>query len=390
MLRGIFITTKDPQSILSQYMKPPEDSDIMNSVLSIAEHSQDPNSFKPLIQRGKYFYCIKNSGEVTIILVIEGDASAILYVSYLEKIEEILHLYVEDPLTEFGVKDNFTTVYRVLDVFMDSNFPLAEDYNNILQFIPKKNDDKPQLSGIYPWRANNLTYRSQYFNFSVDEYFDYNMAMNGKINNLQIRGDVFVDAQVNETPRCSFTFRNSPVFDDISFHRCVDQKLYFMTKRIEFVPAHGKFTLLNYRLQGQFKSPVDINVSFTPHLTKVELKITVTANTPANDVNISFAIPKSLENTLIPTQGTFTALNDQMNWNIGKLKAGKPQELQGTIECAEICKCTAFKVGFSIPNAISSCEIADISVMDAPEFKQTPTVKYQGYSGNFQIRAGML
>ena len=177
MLKGVFVVSNELMPIISKYQETPDSNEIVDTVLKWVRIGQDPNFFKPIVHTENFNICMKQSGEVWIAIVVSGDPQAMLFVSYLNKIEELLHQYVEKPLTEFGVKDNFVNIYRVIDVFMDNNFPLCDDFNSLLQFIPlKENGEKATLNAISPWRANGITYKKQSIAFNVTEFVDYSIS----------------------------------------------------------------------------------------------------------------------------------------------------------------------------------------------------------------------
>ena len=390
MLKGVFVVSNELMPIISKYQETPDSNEIVDTVLKWVRIGQDPNFFKPIVHTENFNICMKQSGEVWIAIVVSGDPQAMLFVSYLNKIEELLHQYVEKPLTEFGVKDNFVNIYRVIDVFMDNNFPLCDDFNSLLQFIPlKENGEKATLNAISPWRANGITYRKQSIAFNVTEFVDYSISSTGKVQNYQIRGEVDAKAELNGSPRCSFSFRNSPLFDDICFHRCVDQNAYFATKRVEFVPPQGEFHLLNYRIQTVPKVPLEVKASVFPQSSKIDVKLNIKTELQADNVAISFNVIGAGETKITVTSGSVVVVGDKVTWNIGKLKPGKAQDFSGSVECGSFCKQLVFQVKFQTDQSTSGYDIQNIHI-DTNEAQPASTVKVTSKSGHYQLRAGII
>jgi hypothetical protein len=389
MLKAIFITNNEPLAIVSKYQSQPDSAESLNTVLKWVKISQDPALFKPIIHTENYNILLKKSGEVWIAAVIEGDAAPMLFASYIEKIESILHQFIENPLTEFGVKDNFVTVYRIIDVFLDSDFPLCDDFDSVIQFIPQKEKtEKAQFNAMYPWRATLPASGKSKITFDVTEYLDLSISSTGKIINNQIRGVVDISTVLDGSPRISFGFKNSPLFDDIAVHNCVDFKSYMATKRIEFVPPTGKCNLLKYRLQITPKVPIEVKTSFIPQTSKVDLKVSVSVNEMCDDVSIAFDVLGASDARLTETAGTHSMLGDRITWTLGKMKPGKAQELNGVVECGSFCRQTVFMINFQSEQSLSGFDIQNVNiggVQSAPSTK----INYTAKAGHFQIRNGM-
>lgn len=389
MLKAIFVVNNEPLAIVSKYQSQPENQEALNNVLKWVKISQDPALFKPIIHTDNYNILLKKSGEVWLAAAIAGDGSPMLFASYLDKIEKILHQFIENPLTEFGVKDNFVTIYRIIDVFLDGDFPLCDDFDSIIQFIPQKGKtEKAQFSAMYPWRATMPASGRPQISFDVTEILDLSISSTGKIINNQVRGVVELSTVLEGNPRISFGFKNSPLFDDISFHNCVDYKNYMSTKRIEFVPPTGKCTLLKYRLQTTPKIPVEVKTTFVPQSSKVDLRVSVTANEICDNVAVSFDVLGASDSFLTETIGSHTISGDRVTWTLGKMKPGKTQELVGTVECGSFCRQTVFMIDFQTEQSLTHFDIQNVNI-DGIQSPPQAKIKYMSKAGHFQIRNGI-
>ncbi|KAH0788986.1 Adaptor complexes medium subunit family protein [Histomonas meleagridis] len=390
MLKAIYIINKEPVPIVAKLQRGDIESDIANEICEIISSAPTPSSILPLVSNPNHSFCIKQSGEVFLAAVVDGDGQAIFYLSILDQLEELLHLYIENPLTDYGIKENFSNVYRLLDIFVDSGYPLVDDYNAMIQFIPPKGKtEKGQINTIYPWRASGFTYKKQQVLLDVTEYIDYCVSSNGKVDLSQIRGDIYALTEVNGNPKCSFQWKNSPYFEDISFHRCVDVTNFQTTHRLEMIPPQGNCLIAQYRMQQRTKPPIDVKIALVPMHGKMDIRLTVTAERDLYDTNIKWEIISPTASTLTTKNGNITITGNEISWNIGTLKNTKVAELSGGVECDESCRQTTFRIGFRIDGQLASeCEIGTVQ-LDGAEKGAFAGAKYKTYAGKYQMRAGL-
>ena len=388
MLEAVFVANNEPSMIVSKFQVPPKTSELAEFALKCIRDASNPSEFKPIVYNQPHTYFFRHSGEVWLACVVDGDAQTMMFVSILDKIEELLNLYVEKPLTDYGVKNNFALIYRIIDMFLDSSYPLADDYNGLMQFIAPKGLERVTLNTIAPWRASGPVYKKQNVLLDVTEFVDYIVGLSGKVDILQIRGEIQMQAEVNGSPRCSFVWKNSPLFDDIAFHRSVDYGAFMSSKRIELVPPQGKFLLANYRMQMQAKLPLDIKAIVTPTRGKLDIKITINADKQIDDLSIKFDIPGAKESTLQAKQGELILGFETCTWKVGRIKAGKSTELTGAVGCSDECRQTVFCVNFQTEGLLSNCELTGVSIEGTADQNLYVGAKYLTRAGRFQIRAG--
>ena len=384
MLKAIYVVNNEPVPVVAKLQKG-SSADTAEELCNIIRLNSPP---PPISQAQNASYIIKKSGEVYLAAVCEGDGDAMFFVSLLDQLEELLHAYVGDPLTDFLVKDSFALVYRIIDVFVDCGFPLLDDFNAMIQFMPKVGE-KGQLNVLQPWRANGITYKRQQLLLDVVEYIDFVQSANGRIDLQQIRGVITMTAEVNGSPKCSFSWKNSPLFDDVAFHRCVDLTNFQTGRRLELVPPHGDCVLAQYRMfNHQGRPPFDLKVALVPTKGMLDLRLTATCEKDLLEVAVKWNVEQPGESTLATKNGKLEQSGEEFTWRIGSMKTGKSAELTGTVKCAETCRQTVFRVEFKIDGSLASgCELGTVQ-LDGGEAGAFVGAKYETRCGKFQIRAG--
>jgi len=128
--------------------------------------------------------------------------------------------------------------------------------------------------------------------------------------------------------------------DDCNFHECVNTENFESEKILSLLPPDGEFTVMNYRITSDFRTPFRIFPFFelvSPH--KIELIIKIRADIPeqnyGGNVIIVFPVPKSTSNvsnelgTGVVGQSTeYDQKERKAIWKIKKFNGGTEQTLK--------------------------------------------------------------
>ena len=77
------------------------------------------------IQRDSLIYISVCSNEMPPLLAIE----------FLHRIADIFHQYFGEPVDDIAIKDNFSTVYQLLEEMIDNGWPLTTEPNALKAMI---------------------------------------------------------------------------------------------------------------------------------------------------------------------------------------------------------------------------------------------------------------
>ena len=399
MISSLLVVNQEPIAIVVKTQRGSASSELISEICHLIRDNTNSTQLIPLVSTPKHSICFRQSGEVWLVAVVQGDGPSLFFMSILGQLEDILHKYIENPLTDFGVKDNFALIYRILDIFLDSGFPLIDDFDGMLQFIPcpsQQFNDKATANLIQPWRVNGPTVSKQNLYLDVIETLDNMYSLTTTQGSFsQIRGQIKAHANVNGNPHVIFSWKNSPLFEDISFHRCVDYQVYLNQKRIDFVPPHGDFILLEYRIpQHNVQAPIDFRANVVPMKGKLDISLSLSANTPpktpVKNIVVRFKVLNPESNNFTTKNGKINLMADEFVWEIGDLVPGKsPAELKGYVCCDDSCRSTVFRVEFlvDLQNAFSTFDLGNVQFSDSDLYVG---VKYQLIAGRYQIRGGMV
>lgn len=230
--------------------------------------------------------------------------------SFLSTLADTLHDYFGE-LNEHAIKDNFITVYELLDEMLDHGHPLTLErntlkeliqtptmFNKVLDSLGASGTDaqkhlpsytpfsKLQPSTI-PWRRSGVQYAQNEVFVDVVETINCIFSSSRRsVSSLSVSGAVKVNSRLSGMPdvtmhmrcqghgmghsaelsmsRSSSMGNNSlqPILDDTAFHHCVRTQRFEQTGALSFVPPDGQFTLMSFAIRDARYVPLPVDVQF--------------------------------------------------------------------------------------------------------------------------------
>ncbi|CAL8349450.1 unnamed protein product [Gadus morhua 'NCC'] len=127
---------------------------------------EEDGEITPIITHGNtHFLWIKHSN-LYLVATTRKNANAALVYSFLYKITQVFKEYFKE-LEEESIRDNFVTVYELMDEVMDFGFPQTTD-SKILQEYITQQGHKLEVGAPRPpatvtnavsWRSEGIKYR---------------------------------------------------------------------------------------------------------------------------------------------------------------------------------------------------------------------------------------
>lgn len=278
-------------------------------------------------------------------------------------------------LTEESIRKNFVLIYELIDEMMDNGFPqgtsteslksfvfnkpvLVQAQSALAQSIKKGMSSKttPSTSVDKPIAMSRQRGKKQKNEIFVDifERISVTFNANGFALNSEIDGTIQMKSYLSGNPELKLALNedlvvgntgsspgyNVVTLDDCNFHGCVNTDQFESDRCLSFYPPDGEFSLLNYKITSDFRSPFRIFPFFeltTPF--KVELVVKIRADIPeqnhGGNVLIQFPVPKSTQNVSLDmgvgVTGQFCEYNQKEKkviWKIKKFQGGSEQQLK--------------------------------------------------------------
>ena len=203
---------------------------------------------------------------VFLSAVCPAEVSPLLVLEFLHRVHNIFTEYFGSPADETAIKDNFSTVYQLLEEMVDYGWPLTTEPNALKAMIRPPNlmskllqsttsavsDELPSgtISNI-PWRAANVYYSQNEIYMDIVEEVDAIITAAGAVVARDVSGSIQCQSHLSGVPDLLLTFKDPTLIDDCSFHPCVRYARFEQDQVISFVPPDGNFELMRYRIHAE-------------------------------------------------------------------------------------------------------------------------------------------
>ncbi|KUF98501.1 hypothetical protein AM588_10007857 [Phytophthora nicotianae] len=182
------------------------------------------------------------------------------------------------------------------------------------------------------------------------------------------------------------------VLDDCNFHDCVQLDEFERDRVLIFQPPDGEFTVINYRITGDFRAPFRI-FPFVEELspTKIEMVLKIRADMPENNyganVIIRFPVPQStvavscdIGKSAAGQLAEYRENENQVRWAIKRFTGGTELTLRAKITLGQPSPHVRREIGpvsmnFEIPMYNTSS--LQVRYLRIPEHARHPNYTYK-------------
>lgn len=399
MIAAAFIVNKDGVVLIEkQYRDHIPRSGIDSACMAIQDKSTTPPG---IIPNGDYTSVLHHEGDIWLVGVCEGDEFSLFALSVLKTIGRDLATLLKGGATEVSIKDEYPTVYQILDYAVDFGYPFLNESNTITTLLhrpppdPTKGIGRLQLDFQRPWRAVGVKYGSNELLIDVVETVDLTVSDSGVINFCHIRGAVNVRSRLSGNPHCKLILSGNTHYEDVVYHRCVE--IDGFEKIIPFVPPDGWFTLIQYRtttthvtlplwLAPKFnwsRGGVSFEISMKPPPTKLER------------IEVRFTLPQGVgAPSLTPSSGRadFETATRDVVWRIPLYGLSDPISLRGnaTVESGFSIagRHPVISARFATSGVAPSGFKAERTDIEGVDYKMFKGVKYVTVAGDYEFKTG--
>jgi len=319
-----------------------------------------------------YFYQQEN--DLYFLGTCSGNMSPCLGAEVLHRIARIFKDYC-GVLTEESIRRNFTLLYELIDEILDYgivqetssellkahvfNEPVEMSKSKLKNFkvemgsgktTPSTATDKP----ISFARGSGKKQKNEIF-VDIFERITVTFNTNGYTLNSQIDGSIQMKSYLSGNPELKLALNEDLVIganngtnyssvrmDDCNFHECVRFDEFENGRALLLYPPDGEFTVLNYRINGEFRCPFRVFPFLeSTNLYRQELLIKVRADIPeqnyGGNVVITVPVPECTTNVTsdlgkVPGQSCeYVANKQEYYWRIKKFQGATEQQIRLSI-----------------------------------------------------------
>ena len=392
---------------------------------------EDEGKASPIIHDddgGGVTYLYLQHSNVYILAVTKTNVNAASTMYFLHKLIDVFTKYF-DQLEEESIRDNFVTVYELLDEMMDFGYPQFTEANILQEFIKteaqkldQKEEKKPPMAvtNAVSWRSEGIKYKKNEVFLDVVENVNLLVNANGTLVRSEIMGALKMRAFLSGMPECKLGLNDrvlletqgklgkgkSVDLEDMKFHQCVRLARFENDRTISFVPPDGAFDLMTYRISSHVKPLIWIECQVSqPSRSRVEYLVKARSQFKERSAatNVEIAVPVNPDATspaVRASQGSaeYAPEREALVWKIKNFPGGKELLLRAkfslpsvsSAEEGEGMRRKPIAVKFEIPYfTVSGIQVRYLKVIEKSGYQALPWVRYITQSGEYEIRTGV-
>mmetsp|Transcript_72344 Transcript_72344/g.225574 ORF Transcript_72344/g.225574 Transcript_72344/m.225574 type:complete len:454 (+) Transcript_72344:135-1496(+) len=323
--------------------------------------------------------------KIVFLAVVTQEEPPLAVFELLDRVYLVLSRYLGE-VSEDTLRQNFSTVYLLLDEMIDSGLPFTTEMNSLESIIAPPSaigkvvqavsgSSTQVLSDVPPeamgqnstlgaltsalgagthtqiggasaevwWRRQNVVYASNEVYVDIVESIDCIVNGNGQMVSGGVNGDIQVNSKLSGIPEVLLTLRNPGVLQNVSFHPCVRLHRFDRDRALSFIPPDGEFTLASYWIPDTtLNLPFHFTVSVTYHAEHGKVQITASPKLSVTMQHKQMLIDKFVVNVRLPSdiasatlacQGGNIRFDEETKvvvWHVGKLTT-QENKAEGTL-----------------------------------------------------------
>eukprot|EP01114_Cavostelium_apophysatum_P011108 TRINITY_DN2529_c0_g1_i1.p1 TRINITY_DN2529_c0_g1~~TRINITY_DN2529_c0_g1_i1.p1 ORF type:complete len:416 (-),score=114.24 TRINITY_DN2529_c0_g1_i1:97-1344(-) len=354
MIQSLFILNGLGDILIEKHYRGLLNRNICDLFWDEVRKAPKPEDVLPVIQTPKFFLVHIQRNGLFFLSVVATETPPLLILEFLHRVCDVFGQYFDPRFGENQMRDNFVTVYQLIDEMMDNGFPFTTEPNALMEMIPPTNKvqkmignftGNSNMSGVLsegtlsntPWRKTGVRYAANEIYFDIIEEIDSTIDTNGLPINCEVNGEVQVNCKLSGMPDLTLVFTNAAILDDVSFHPCVRYTRWEQSRVISFVPPDGNFKLMSYRVKGQLQMPIYVKPQINLGIGgKVNIMCGPknTQGKTIEEVCITIPFPKTTSTTNLTANYGYINYDDMTKvakWHVGRLPVNKTPMLEGTV-----------------------------------------------------------
>eukprot|EP00005_Dracoamoeba_jomungandri_P005490 CAMPEP_0174260406 /NCGR_PEP_ID=MMETSP0439-20130205/9696_1 /TAXON_ID=0 /ORGANISM="Stereomyxa ramosa, Strain Chinc5" /LENGTH=245 /DNA_ID=CAMNT_0015344649 /DNA_START=28 /DNA_END=766 /DNA_ORIENTATION=+ len=149
MIESFFILNGAGVIIIEKHFCGLVSRSICDKFWEVVMDSKNAEDVPPIISHGAHWYLFhKQHNGIYFLAIVQTETPPLLVLEFLERVVEVFQHYMEE-ITEDEIKNQFVTVYQVLDEMMDGGFPFTTE-PNVLTVMVNRNNILTDLMGNMP------------------------------------------------------------------------------------------------------------------------------------------------------------------------------------------------------------------------------------------------
>ncbi|KAK1165061.1 AP-1 complex subunit mu-1-like [Acipenser oxyrinchus oxyrinchus] len=417
---AVFVLDIKGKVLISRNYKGDIDMNEIDHFMPILMQKEEEVDVSPFVTHGAvHFLWIKHSN-LYLVAMTKNNANAALVFAFLYKIVEVFKEYFKE-LEEESIRDNFVTVYELMDEVMDFGFPQTTDSQILQEYITQRGHKlevgapRPPatVTNAVSWRSEGIKYRKNEVFMDVIESVNLLVSASGSVLRSEIVGSVKMKVVLSGMPELRLGLNDKLLFqntgrdkgkavelEDVKFHQCVRLSRFENDRTISFIPPDGDCELMSYRLNTHVKPLIWIESVIEKYShSRVEIMVKARGQfkqrSTANNVEITVPVPSDADSPKFKACTGSTKWVPEKNaviWTIKSFPGGKEYLMRAhfclpSVDSEELERKPPITVKFEIPYfTVSGIQVRYLKIIEKSGYHALPWVRYITQSGDYQLR----
>lgn len=267
MIQSLFILTTMGEVIIEKHWRNQTNRNICDTFCAEANKYDRREDVPPIIATSRHYLINVFRDGLFVLAIVSNEISPLFIIEFLHRIVRVFRDYF-GHFEENVIKDNFSTVYQLLDEMIDHGYPFTTELNALKAMIAPPTtagriaalvSGKSSVSNVLPdgtsssmpWRKVGVKYSHNEIYFDICETLNVSLDPKGTVVHFDVSGSIMANSRLSGVPDLTLIFTDPSVIDDCAFHPCVRFSRYERDRVISFIPPDGAFELMQYRVQLQ-------------------------------------------------------------------------------------------------------------------------------------------
>ncbi|XP_033877804.1 AP-1 complex subunit mu-1-like [Acipenser ruthenus] len=417
---AVFVLDIKGKVLISRNYKGDIDMNEIDHFMPILMQKEEEVDVSPFVAHGAvHFLWIKHSN-LYLVAMTKNNANAALVFAFLYKIVEVFKEYFKE-LEEESIRDNFVTVYELMDEVMDFGFPQTTDSQILQEYITQRGHKlevgapRPPatVTNAVSWRSEGIKYRKNEVFMDVIESVNLLVSASGSVLRSEIVGSVKMKVVLSGMPELRLGLNDKLLFqntgrdkgkavelEDVKFHQCVRLSRFENDRTISFIPPDGDCELMSYRLNTHVKPLIWIESVIEKYShSRVEIMVKARGQfkqrSTANNVEITVPVPSDADSPKFKActgSAKWVPEKNAVIWTIKSFPGGKEYLMRAhfglpSVDSEELERKPPITVKFEIPYfTVSGIQVRYLKIIEKSGYHALPWVRYITQSGDYQLR----
>eukprot|EP01043_Picozoa_sp_COSAG02_P022265 COSAG02_NODE_1152_length_14201_cov_9.055595_13_plen_228_part_00 len=196
MIDSLFVMTEGGDVLIEKHSRRRHSRAVCEKFFDHVRKEARPEDTCPVIATPECYLIHIFRYKLFFLAALDREAPPMMVIEFLQRTVEVLYDYFGGPVNEVVMKDNFVTVYSVLDEMLDNGYPLITELNILQEMVKPKSTatriaDAISVSGHgaskstgelpggamsdVPWRKAGVKYSNNELFFDIIEEIDGTM-----------------------------------------------------------------------------------------------------------------------------------------------------------------------------------------------------------------------